>query len=470
MLASGVDTNGLLRSQYRCPDDYADFEVCGRTSASSGFFAFGSDLACFGRTSSGYLSRTPGAVLHDTLRDIATDGGRIRLPFDPEEVIVNLRLERYMQAHASKRFEAIQKIYYTFRPLMSVGFRKHLQRLYLKKWRQIAFPAWPVDRTVENLFERLLTLKITSCQEPMPFVWFWPHGHSGCLILTHDIETAKGRDYCVDLAAVDASFGMKSAFQVVPENSYEVKPSFLESLRARGAEINLHGLTHDGQLFRDRNRFLRDVERINDYAREYGARGFRSPVMYRNLEWYKDFDLSYDMSVPNVAHLDPQRGGCCTVMPYFIGNILELPLTTIQDYSLFNVLGERSIDLWKRQIDLILEKHGLLSFNVHPDYILDEPFRGLYRELLQHLRQVCADRNIWIALPGEVDEWWRQRQRMCVAHNERSLHILGPQSDRAALAFARVANGRITYEIQTRKLAMPRMARAAAKIARNRVR
>ena len=60
------------------------------------------------------------------------------------------------------------------------------------------------------------------------------------------------------------------------------------------------------------------------------------------------------MSVPNVAHLEPQRGGCCTVMPYFIGDILELPLTTTQDYSLFHILGDYSIALWKQQIELIL--------------------------------------------------------------------------------------------------------------------
>ena len=37
--------------------------------------------------------------------------------------------------------------------------------------------------------------------------------------------------------------------------------------------------------------------------------------MYRNQDWYDVFEFSYDMSVPNVAHLDPMRGGCCTVMP-----------------------------------------------------------------------------------------------------------------------------------------------------------
>ena len=64
--------------------------------------------------------------------------------------------------------------------------------------------------------------------------------------------------------------------------------------------------------------------------------------MYREQQWFDAFDFSYDMSVPNVAHLEPQRGGCCTVMPYFVGDLLELPLTTVQDYSLFHILNDYS--------------------------------------------------------------------------------------------------------------------------------
>ncbi len=40
--------------------------------------------------------------------------------------------------------------------------------------------------------------------------------------------------------------------------------------------------------------------------------------MYREQRWFDAFEFSYDMSVPNAAHLEPQRGGCCTVMPYFL--------------------------------------------------------------------------------------------------------------------------------------------------------
>ena len=32
----------------------------------------------------------------------------------------------------------------------------------------------------------------------VPFIWFWPHGAPNCLIMTHDVETAAGRDFTSD--------------------------------------------------------------------------------------------------------------------------------------------------------------------------------------------------------------------------------------------------------------------------------
>ena len=351
------------------------------------------------------------------------------------DVIDDLRYERYVKKHSGVASTVIQDLYYALRPLMPAGIRKHLHRIHLNDWQRIPFPAWPVDTTVETLSEHLMMLALQhSGVQRIPFTWFWPDGYSGCLMLTHDVETRAGRDFCATLIDIDEAYGMKSSFQIVPEERYEVTAAFLNSLRARGQEINIHGLNHDSKLFRDRKTFLQRVRKINQYAKEYGASGFRSPILYRNLEWYRDFDFSYDMSVPNVAHLDPQRGGCCTVMPYFIGHVLELPLTTTQDWSLFNVLQQNSIDLWKQQIDLVLEKHGLLSFNIHPDYMIDGAHRRLYEKLLEHLRNVCADRNVWIALPGEVDRWWRDR-------------LSDSLSEQAVLAYASVENGQIVYEV-----------------------
>src|SRR5207253_3609423 len=143
--------------------------------------------------------------------------------------------------------------------------------------------------------------------------------------------------------------------------------------------------------------FLQRAKKINECVKKFGARGFRAGVMYRNLDWYDAYEFSYDMSVPNVAHLEPQRGGCCTVMPFFVGKILELPLTTTQDYSLFQILRDYSIGLWKKQIDLIGEKHGLISFIIHPDYIIEQKAQNTYKSLLEHLARLRSDGKTWIA-------------------------------------------------------------------------
>ncbi len=148
------------------------------------------------------------------------------------------------------------------------------------------------------------------------------------------------------------------------------------TLRRRGFEVNLHDLNHDGQLFHANRSSCNAPRQINRYARELGCRGFRSGAMYREQHWFDAFDFSYDMSVPNVAHLEPQRGGCCTVMPYFVGDLLELPLTTTQDYSLFHILGDYSTALWREQIELIVARNGLVSFIAHPDYLSDAACEG----------------------------------------------------------------------------------------------
>jgi hypothetical protein len=284
--------------------------------------------------------------------------------------------------------------------------------------------------------------------EAIPFVWFWPKGARGCLLMTHDVETTAGRDFCAELMDIDESFGIKASFQVVPEERYHVPPEFLDAMRARGFEVVIHDLNHDGKLFGTREEFLRRAAIINRYATKYGAKGFRAAVLYRNPEWYGSFDFSFDMSFPNVAHLDPQAGGCCTVMPYFIGDTLEVPVTTTQDYTLFYLLNERSIELWEVQIDRILQKNGLVSFIVHPDYVMEHDTKSVYKELLAYLRGLCEKQEIWCAVPSDVDRWWRARSKMSVVQHGNSWRIEGEGAEHAVLAYAKNVDGKIVYELE----------------------
>ncbi|MGD1078807.1 MAG: hypothetical protein ABR881_10850 [Candidatus Sulfotelmatobacter sp.] len=266
--------------------------------------------------------------------------------------------------------------------------------------------------------------------------------------MTHDVEGEVGRNLCPQLMDLDDSYGIKASFQLVPQGSYSVSSDLLATIRSRGFEIGIQDLNHDGRLYDDPAEFLRRANLINQYSREYGARGFRSGVLYRQPEWYDAFEFSFDMSIPNTAHLDPQRGGCCTVMPYFIGNILELPVTTTQDYMLFHLLGERSIELWKTQIKLILDKHGLVSFIVHPDYVMHDGVKGIYTDMLSYLRELRAARNVWVTRPSDVDHWWRQRSNMQLVQNGNEWLIQGEGAERAVVAYARNIDGNLVYELQ----------------------
>jgi hypothetical protein len=169
--------------------------------------------------------------------------------------------------------------------------------------------------------------------------------------------------------------------------------------------------------------------------------------MYRRQDWLAALDISYDMSVPNVAHLEPQCGGCCTVMPYFLGHVLELPLTAAQDYTVFHVLGEYSTRLWEEQIARVLDENGLISFIAHPDYLIDLRAREVYADLLRALVRLRDERHLWIAPPSEIDQWWRNRREMKLVPDGERWRIEGPGSERARVACARLRDGRVVYEI-----------------------
>lgn len=419
----------------------------------AGFFQLGPEITCFGQCALGVSPTIENAGFHDVADKIRQTGSLSELPFDPAQVIDNLRLERYESVLMPQRqrvvaHELVRRAYYAVRELLPISARRHLQKVYFSDWRKRRFPRWPVDFTVDLLEQEILKLCMESAgRERVPFIWFWPEGARSCLIMTHDVETAAGRDFMSQLMDIDDAHGIKASFQLVPEKRYELPESYLCQLRKRGFECNVHDLNHDGRLYHDREEFRRRAAKINEYIQKYQSRGFRAGAMYRNVDWYDSYEFSYDMSVPNVAHLEPKRGGCCTVMPYFIGKILELPLTATQDYSLFHILNDYSLELWKRQLSLIREKNGLMSFITHPDYLIDRKNRQVYESLLSYLETMIGSEEVWSALPGDVDRWWRARKEMKLVNQDGAWKIMGPECSRARIAYAVLNEGRLTYEM-----------------------
>ena len=250
--------NRTLIDHYRCPQHLAAFELAGRLSEDTGYFAFGAETVCYGTSSAGSRTARVAGPLYDVLHDVRVDTGLVRLPLDPDEVLENLRYERYWQNGPANRTQfgdhpVIRNAYYWLRPFLPIAVRKHLQRVRLLGWRKIPFPHWPIDRTADRILDRLLVLTMKAQGlDRMPFIWFWPDGAMSCAIMTHDVEHLAGRNFCSKLMDLDDAAGVKASFQIVPENRYPVPDALLAEMRHRGFEINIHDLNHDGRLFESR--------------------------------------------------------------------------------------------------------------------------------------------------------------------------------------------------------------------------
>lgn len=254
----------------------------------------------------------------------------------------------------------------------------------------------------------------------MPKSWTgWPEGKKFALILTHDVESAAGLERVKDLGNLEMALGFRSSFNFIPEASYSVPAETVDYLLKNDFEIGVHDLKHDGKLYRSKPEFSHAARRINRYLREWNARGFRSGFMHHNLDWLHELDIDYDMSTFDTDPFEPQPDGVNTIFPFWVSRpagdesrarqgYAELPYTIPQDFTVFVLLKEMNIDIWKRKLDWIAQNGGMALLNTHPDYMFFNKARQsyqypaeYYREFLNYVQSEYGG-AFWRALPREV--------------------------------------------------------------------
>ena len=294
------------------------------------------------------------------------------------------------------------RIYYGLKPLIPQSVRTAIRRKMARRLRKQVGEVWPVVPGSERLPEN----------------WpGWPESKKFAFVLTHDVESKIGLSRCRSLMQLELELGFRSSFNFVPEGNYQVPTELREELTARGFEVGIHDLKHDGRLFTSHVNFKRRAARINHYAREWAASGFRSGFMLRNLDWLHDLNVQYDASTFDTDPFEPQPEGGHTIFPYWVPGpndnssegYVELPYTLPQDSTLFLVLGETTPEIWMRKLDWIAEHGGMALVIVHPDYVsfdgskqtvTDYPAE-LYGEFLTYVKTKYSGKY-WHALPKEV--------------------------------------------------------------------
>ena len=323
-----------------------------------------------------------------------------------------------------------QRFYYALKPFLPWRLRMALRRMAARRTLELSRGYWPISEPTRR----------------PPEGWTgWPGGKRFAVALTHDVEGLSGLEKCAQLADLESSLGFRSSFNFIPEGDYRVAPDFRAHLAARGFEVGVHDLKHDGKLFASEDRFRENAARINHYLREWGAAGYRSGFMLRNLEWLHDLEIKYDSSTFDTDPFEVQPDGAGTIFPFWIptpghpgtprsgarDGYVEIPYTLPQDSTLFLVLQQTSPETWLRKIDWIAAHGGMVLVNVHPDYIRFEgeapsprtyPVK-YYTEMLEYIRRRYAG-EYWQPLPREIAEFAGRPDHRPLARKPRRIAMV----------------------------------------------
>ena len=307
------------------------------------------------------------------------------------------------------------RVYYRVKPFIPQSLRTALRRRLALRLRSSVADVWPI---------------MPGSERP-PENWpGWPGGKKFAVVLTHDVEGQAGLDKCKDLMRREIELGFRSSFNFIPEGDYEVPRELREELRQNGFEVGIHDLKHDGRLFASRREFSQRAIQVNRYLAEWNAVGFRSAFMLHKLDWFHELNIEYDTSTFDTDPFEPEPEGLHTIFPFWVPapraqksdpssdirhsagsacGYVELPYTLPQDFTLFLLLREQTIDIWLRKLDWIAQHGGMALVDVHPDYLcFDGAMPGPreypvshYKSLLEYVSRQY-DGAFWNTTPREV--------------------------------------------------------------------
>jgi len=299
----------------------------------------------------------------------------------------------------------MQHIFYTCKPViprrLQVFFRRLIVQYKLKRYAHI----WPID---------------SSAGTPPPNWSGWPNGKKFAVVLSHDVDTRAGHDQCRSLMALDEKTGFRSSFNF-PAERYDLSEALINNIQQRGFEVCVHGLKHDGKLFSSQKVFNQRAVRINSYLDKWNVRGFTSPSMHHNLQWMHVLNIEHATTTFDTDPFEPQPDGMRTIFPFWVHHpasgrrYLEIPYTLAQDYTLYIMMRQKDIAIWKHKLNWIASRGGMAMLNTHPDYMNFSNGKlerekypvSYYTKFLEYLKTNYAG-EYFHALPGEVYQYWNQ--------------------------------------------------------------
>jgi len=347
----------------------------------------------------------------ETFSAIVKKGNQIIFNFDPEETIKFLIAEKYYKP--KRRFYTHFPIHFHVFP---GWFRKFLKNIFFNLFflskKQIGFPSWTVEKSVELIRYALLRgLELVGNKKIE--LSSWPNGKKYVVCLTHDVETKEGIKRMPLIERIERKHNVKSSWSIV-SNHYKIDFNLFDNLIKDGDEVLLHGYNHDNKLvYLTKKGMKKRFVKMDRLRRRYGIKGFRSPCLLRNKLLYDTLGKMgylYDSSAIDTEMNSQvaERNGCCTIFPYMINNLVEIPLTLPQDSTLLTkgYSGKRILDIWINKLSFIRGLGGVAVINTHPEPHLIGGRAVIYDQFISYIKK---DRDAWITTMGELAEYVNKR-------------------------------------------------------------
>lgn len=319
----------------------------------------------------------------------------------------------------------INNIFYCVKPLVPRRLQLWLRSTFIQMTIGSFADSWPI-------LESAATAPKEWCG--------WPENKKFGLVLMHDVETSLGQSRCVQVTDLEKKYNLRSSFNFVPER-YTVSAELRHQLVADGFEVAVHGLNHDGKLYRSKELFYKRAEKINEYITEWDAVGFCAPASHHVLEWNYALDVEYDSSTFDTDPFESQPDGVNTIFPFLVSppqypnddygdhsGYVELPYTLPQDFYLFVLMKHDNAAIWKKKLDWIAENGGMALLITHPDYMcfgdakcgFQEYPVAIYEEFLDYVTTKYRH-QFWHGLPKDLAAYYKKT--IAAARNSGAIAI-----------------------------------------------
>jgi hypothetical protein len=214
----------------------------------------------------------------------------------------------------------------------------------------------------------------------------------------------------------------------------ERNPDFFESLKARGADLAVHGFVHTDHALLDEDEQYEHLSRALAAFSRVGMRpkGFRHPYLrYNEGTWKAAARLGFTHASNSSIHWDVvnENVGAEAATAYWKGlqlygsepesqrmslprmiegGILDVPASLPDDEAVLDRLGldgRHAGIFWLRMLDRTYELGEAMTLVVHNERV--PMAANSLRAVLRSAR--ARTPGVWIATLSEINDWWRKR-------------------------------------------------------------